>query len=28
VLTFVESPSFSRTVYDYLTDDEYAAFQQ
>lgn len=28
MLTFVESPSFSRTVYDYLTDDEYAAFQQ
>ena len=28
VLTFVESPLFSRLVYDYLTDDEYADFQQ
>lgn len=28
MFTFVESPLFSRDVYDYLTDDEYAAFQQ
>jgi hypothetical protein len=28
VLTFVESPWFSRDVHDYLTEDEYAAFQQ
>lgn len=25
--TFIESPLFSRLVYDYLTDDEYAQFQ-
>ena len=28
MLTLVESPLFSRLVYDYLTDDEYADFQQ
>ncbi len=27
VLTFVESPIFSKQVYDYLDDEEYAAFQ-
>jgi hypothetical protein len=27
VLTFVESPLFSKQVYDYLDDEEYAAFQ-
>jgi hypothetical protein len=27
MLTFVESPIFSRTVYDYLDDDEYGEFQ-
>lgn len=27
MLTFVESPSFSRMVHDYLDDDEYAEFQ-
>ena len=27
VQTFVESPLFSKQVYDYLTDEEYAAFQ-
>ena len=26
-LTFVESPLFSRQVYDYLDDEEYASFQ-
>lgn len=25
--TFIESPLFSRLVYDYLSDDEYADFQ-
>lgn len=27
MLTFIESPTFSRLVYDYLDDDEYAEFQ-
>jgi hypothetical protein len=27
VLTFVESPLFSKQVYQYLDDEEYAAFQ-
>ena len=27
VLTFIESPLFSKQVYDYLDDDEYASFQ-
>jgi hypothetical protein len=27
VLTFVESPLFSKQIYDYLDDEEYAAFQ-
>jgi len=27
MLTFVESPMFSRRVYDYLDDDEYSEFQ-
>ncbi len=27
MLTFVETPLFSRIVYDYLSDDEYAALQ-
>jgi len=27
VLTFIESPQFSRLVYDYLDDDEYAELQ-
>lgn len=27
MLTFVETPLFSRLVYDYLSDDEYAALQ-
>ncbi len=27
VLTFVESPLFSKHIYDYLDDEEYAAFQ-
>jgi hypothetical protein len=27
MLTFVESPIFSRMVYDYLDDDGYAEFQ-
>lgn len=28
MLTFVESPLFSRLVYDYLSEDEYAALQR
>jgi len=27
VITFIESPLFTRQVYDYLSDEEYAAFQ-
>jgi hypothetical protein len=27
MLTFIESPIFSRLVYDYLDDDEYGEFQ-
>jgi hypothetical protein len=27
VLTFVETPLFSRLVYDYLSDEEYGALQ-
>ncbi|MEW6668062.1 MAG: transcriptional regulator [Thermodesulfobacteriota bacterium] len=27
MVTFVESPLFTKQVYDYLTDDEYGAFQ-
>ncbi len=27
MLTFVETPLFTRLVYDYLNDDEYAALQ-
>ncbi len=27
VITFIESPLFTRQVYDYLSDGEYAAFQ-
>jgi hypothetical protein len=27
MLTFIESPIFSRLVYDYLGDDEYGEFQ-
>ena len=28
MVTFVESPLFSKNVLDYLTDDEYGAFQK
>ena len=28
MVTFVESPLFSKNVHDYLTDDEYGAFQK
>lgn len=27
MLTLIESPTFSRLVYDYLDEDEYAGFQ-
>ena len=27
MITFIESPLFTRQVSDYLTDEEYAAFQ-
>lgn len=27
MMTFIESPLFTRLVHDYLDDDEYAAFQ-
>lgn len=28
MITFVESPLFTNQVHDYLTDDEYGAFQE
>ena len=28
MVTFVESPLFSKNVHDYLTDDEYGVFQK
>jgi hypothetical protein len=28
MVTFVESPLFTKQVYDYLTDNEYGAFQE
>lgn len=28
MLEFIESPIFERLVYDYLSEDDYAAFQQ
>lgn len=28
MFTFIESPLFSRLIYDYLVDDEYAALQR
>lgn len=28
MVTFVESPLFSKNVFDYLTDDEYGVFQK
>ena len=27
MITFIESPLFTKQVYDYLSDEEYAAFQ-
>jgi hypothetical protein len=27
MITFIESPLFTRQVHDYLSDEEYAAFQ-